>query len=110
MRSLSLDLCCYLELRPAKFLYLKLMRIFVVAKGTGRAQVDTGVAKIRVVGQFEFQVKGAERVQISLAFCDLVVSRVLYRPCQPACGITQAFDIAEFSRRDFPDVTLYRNL
>src|SRR5687767_5019426 len=110
MRGFSLDLRGHLELGPAEFLDLELMRVLVAGNCTIRLQIYSGVTKIRVVRQFEFEVERTESIKIAHALRDLIIARVLDRPGYAGGRVAERLDVAELAARHLSDVALDRHL
>ena len=78
MRGRGLDLGCHLKFGPAKFLYLKLVRIAAAADIAAHSQIDTGGAEVCIVGQRKFEIESSKGVKVAGSLHDLVISRVFY--------------------------------
>ena len=79
-------------------------------RAADRRKVDPRVAQIGVVGEREFEIEGAERVQRRRAFSDLVIlCGSLTEYVQTACRVAEPLDIAELAGRHFADIALDRD-
>ena len=110
MRRFAFNFGRHLEFRSAKFLNLKLMRKAATRQISFSRQIDSRISEVRIVRECEFEIERTVRIEIPGALRDLIVSRILDRPRDPASRVTKSFHVAQLARRDATNVTLYGDL